>query len=267
MQLPVVEIAAEAYHFVWRHRRTLAERASVPVALCLLVGIGESLMFDAGAPPADVPTPAPVPGGVEDDAAASGGGPAGAGLLALTYLAASLPFLVSWYRLVIDGTAAIAGRPPISYGRPEGRMLLWMVLIGLVLVVPMVIAGSIAIPFAQGDVPGGQVPLMPLLLAVFFFILLILASLRLSFVFPAIAVEEPASFQRAWELTKGNSLRLLALAAAVHLPPLVFGAILEAMVIGIGTPFSITLLVDLVISFTIMAMGATMFGVAYARLR
>lgn len=260
MKLPVVEIAAEVYHFVWRQRRALVERASVPIAICLLVGLGSS--FLTGGPQEALPPSSPA-----GDEAAQVVPTGSDGLLWLTYIAVSLPFLVGWYRLVIDGPQAIAGRAPVRFGRPEGRMLLWMLLIGLLLMVPLAIAGSIAVPFAQGNIPGGQVPLFPLLISVAMFILLIVASLRLSFVFPAIAVDDAVSFPRAWELTKGNSFRLLALAAVVHLPPLVLGAIVQALTIGLGLPLSLILLVDLSISFIIMALGATMYGEAYARLR
>lgn len=260
MKLPVVEIAAETYHYVWRQRRTLFDRASVPVAICLVVGIGASLLGGPDAPPAppsdpagdDLPTAAPGPGG---------------GLLWLTYMAVSLPFMVNWYRLVILGPQAIAGRPPVVFTRLEGRMLIWMLLIGLVMMVPLAIAGSIVVPFAVGGMPGGQVPLFPFMAALGMFLLLIVASLRLTFVFPAIAVDETANFPRAWELTKGNGLRILVLAALVHLPVLVMGVIVQALAIGMGLPVSLTLLVDMTVSFVIMALGATMFGEAYTRLR
>lgn len=266
MKLPVVEVTAEAYHFLWRHRRALVDRASLPMAVVLIVGILEYLMnMPTGG--GDLPAPAPV--GAEDDGAngADDGGGGPALLLSLAYFAMSLPFLVGWYRLVILGPGGIAGRSPLSFTRLEGRFLVWMVLIGLLLVVPLVISGTIAVPFATGDVSPQQVSIMPMLVALFMFLLLILASLRLSFVFPALAAEEPTSFARAWEITKGNSLRLLGLVALVHIPVLVFGAIIEAMAIGLGLPFSLVLFVDLAVSFTIMALGATAFGEAYVRLR
>lgn len=264
MKLPVVEIAAEAFHAVWRHRRTLADRAAVPLAIVLGIGILEHLI--ANGEPVLEPPPGVGTGedGPEGGEATGGGGP---GLIGFAYLVASLPFLVSWYRLIIDGPQALAGRPPFSFGRPEWRMLLWAMALGLVLAVPMVIAGAVAIPFATGDLPAGQVPLMPVLLAVFFFILLVLASLRLSLIFPAIAVEEPASFQRAWDMSKGNSLRLLGLALVIHVPALMFGGLLELTVIGFGVPFSVMLAVDLAVSFAVMALGATMFAEVYKRLR
>lgn len=261
MQLPVVEIAAEAYHAVWRYRRLLVDRAAVPAALVLAIGIVEHLLSGSGSVPLEPPP------GVEGDAPADEGGGGGPGFIGIAYFLASLPFLVSWYRVIIDGPQAVAGRPPFSFGRPEGRFLLWALLLGLVLAVPMIIAGAVAIPFATGELPGNQVPLLPVLLAVFFFILLVLASLRLSLIFPAIAVEEPASFARAWDISKGNSFRLFGLAVVVHLPALLMGGIVELLVIGAGAPFSIVLAVDLCISFTIMALGASMFGEVYKRLR
>lgn len=262
MLLPVVEIAAEAYHAVWRFRRILADRAAVPLALVLMAGIVEHLLTGTA-------TVAPPPG-LEDDPAGTGngnGGGGGPGIIGIAYFLASLPFLVSWYRFIIDGPLGLEGRPLFTFGRLEGRFLLWAVVLALVVAAPMIVAGAVAIPFASGNISAHQLPVLPLLLAVFFFILLILASLRLSLIFPAVAVEEPASFARAWEMSKGNSLRMLALAAAVHLPALFFGGILQLMVIGFGLPFSVLLFTDLAISFTIMALGATMFAEAYKRLR
>lgn len=263
MQLPVVEIAAEAYHTVWRNRRLLWERAAVPAAVVLVVGLAQHLLGDGGGSPAPVEP-------VGDDPAAEetgGGGGGGPGLIGITYFLASLPFLVSWYRIVIDGPQSVAGTPPIGFGRAEGRFLLWALVLGLVLAVPMVIAGAVAIPFATGELSGNQVPLLPVLLAVFFFILLVLASLRLSLIFPAIAVEEPASFARAWDMSKGNSFRLFGLAVVVHLPAILFGGLFELMVLGFGAPFSLLLAVELAVSFSIMALGASMFGEVYKRLR
>ncbi|SOD92330.1 hypothetical protein [Caenispirillum bisanense] len=268
MQLPVVETVAEAYHAVWRHRRALAHLAAVPIAAVLVVGIGEHLLTDG--PSTDLPTTGGDGEGVGEGAGTDeGGAPAGGGpgLLGIAYLLASLPFLMSWYRLIVEGPQAVAGRPPIAFGRLEGRFLLWVVLLGLVLAVPMVIAGTLAIPFMAGDVSGHELPILPLLLAVFFFLLLVLASLRLSLIFPAVAVEEPASFPRAWEMTKGNSFRIAVAAVLVHVPAILFGGILELAALRLGLPFSLMLAVDLVISFTIMALGAAMFGEAYRRLR
>lgn len=249
MKLPVVEVAAEAYHFLWRHRRVLVDRAALPMAVVLLVGILEYLMN------------APSDGQTDENGGGSGV------LVSLAYFAMSLPFLVGWYRLVILGPSGIAGRSPLSFTRLEGRFLIWMVLIGLLLVVPVVISGAIAVPFATGNVSIWQVSPIPVLVATVMFLLLIVASLRLSFVFPALAAEDPANFARAWEITKGNSLRLLGLMALIHIPALVFGAIIEAFSIGLGLPFSLVLFVDLAISFTIMALGATAFAVSYLRLR
>ncbi len=258
MQLPVVEIAAEAYHAVWRFRRVLADRAAVPLAIVLATGIVEHLLTGS----ATVETPAGLGDGDPAD-----GGSSGPGLLGIAYFLASLPFLVSWYRFIIDGPLGLEGRPSFTFGRLEGRFLMWAVVLALVVAAPMIIAGAVAIPFASGAISAHQLPMLPLLLGVFFFILLILASLRLSLIFPAVAVEDPASFARAWDMSKGNSLRMLALAAAVHLPALFFGGILQLMVIGFGLPFSVLLFTDLAISFTIMALGATMFAEAYKRLR
>jgi hypothetical protein len=263
MKLPVAEVAAETYHFLWRHRRMLVDRASLPMAIVLVVGIVEYLL---GTPSGNGGLPAPMPTPEAGDLAEEPRGGIGVAQ-SVAYFLVTLPFLVGWYRLVVLGPTAIAGRSPLSCTRLEARFLLWMLLIGLVLAIPLLISGTIVTPFATGSISGDQVPLAPLLLSTLMFLALILASLRLSFIFPAIAAEEPASFARAWEMTKGNSLRILALALVAHIPALVLGAVVETFFIGLGLPYSLLLFVELTISFTIMALGATAFGVAYARLR
>lgn len=57
-------------------------------------------------------------------------------------------------------------------------------------------------------------------------------ALRLSFVFPAVAVDEPYGLRHAWNHTRGQGLRLLLIVAITLLPVLFAGATVIVIILG-----------------------------------
>ncbi len=137
-------------------------------------------------------------------------------------------FYVSWYRLCLMGPAA--GRPPLfplpnrRHWRLFGYSLLMIVIYfaiaiigGLPVVIGAVLTGLLTTTGPQPELSDGGVALL-LLWGLFLFVLIIFTLLRLSFVFPAAAVDEDYALRNSWGHTKGQTLRLFVALLITCLP-------------------------------------------------
>jgi hypothetical protein len=115
------------------------------------------------------------------------------------------------------------------------------------LAVPTIVLGIIAAP-----------------LAVIAGIALILASVRVSLVFPAASVERPISFRQAWDAVAGNYWRLFGCLVLCALPFAIVQAILGA--IGAALPSVLALvfqIAGLAVQFAAIAVGASLLSDVY----
>ncbi len=121
-------------------------------------------------------------------------------LMLLAPCAAYTHFGVNWYRVVLLGPEGMV-RPTLRWDRRHWRFLALGLLIGAAL---LTIGATITlvVPLSVGLVALG---------------LLYLAA-RISFVFPAAAVEEPYSLVYAWRHTQGQGARLTLLLLLAGLP-------------------------------------------------
>ena len=152
-------------------------------------------------------------------------------------------FFVRWNRFVLLGESISPGLLPPGWGAA-----FWAgIKIGLLIAVPTIVLGIIAAP-----------------LAVIAGIALILASVRVSLVFPAASVERPISFRQAWDAVAGNYWRLFGCLVLCALPFVIVQAILGA--IGAALPSVLALvfqIAGLAVQFAAIAVSASLLSDVY----
>lgn len=182
-QIDVVDQVGRAYRTVFDHVQLVVEMALLPYLIVLAVEL-ISLFF-----------------------AHSGliGRIAGGLVHAVALLLFGAVFVVRWHRFVLLGET-VGGEvlPPgwrefVVVGIKVGVVVFagWVVLIGLALLPPF----FITVPLTAA---GG--------------VALTLAVLRVSLIFPAAAIGQPAGLRTAWDWLEGNFWRLFASAFACYLP-------------------------------------------------
>ncbi len=145
---------------------------------------------------------------------------------ALTMLVALMGFVpytifgVSWHRLTLLGPSAGAPSVTPAWKRRHSRFLgyaLAVTLIGYGLVLVIVLSGALLAN------PLGASAELILALAVIFggSIVFLYMMMRLSFVFPAVAVDEAYRLTHAWTHTRGQGFRLIGLMILTALPMIV----------------------------------------------
>ncbi len=205
-KLPVLPTVAEAYGRVLTQLALVCRAAAVPFALSLvIVGLGFAVH----------------------------GSPILAGLLTIAGFVPYTIFGVAWHRLTLLGP--LVGAPPLvpTWGRRHWRFLGYLVLVVVIGYGVGLVAVSLTL--GVGAAAAAPNPLLALLPAALVIVLAYL-MMRLSFVFPAVAVDEAYRLGHAWAHTKGQGLRLLAAVILASLPilallwsvGLVFGALLVA---------------------------------------
>ncbi len=160
---------------------------------------------------------------------------------ALTMLVAIMGFVpytifgVSWHRLTLLGPSAGAPSMTPAWKRRHWRFLgyaLAVTLIGYGLVLVIVLSGVLL------AMPLGASAELILALAVIFggSIVFLYVVMRLSFVFPAVAVDEAYRLAHAWTHTRGQGFRLIGLMVLTALPMIVaywaLGGILSLAFLG-----------------------------------
>lgn len=196
-KLPVMATAKEAYARVFDNPRLLARASLMPFCLSLaLIVLGFTLPM----------------------ASALGFLVGILGLLPYTF------FGVAWHRLTLLGP--VTGAPPLM---PAWTQRHWRFL-GYLLVTMLIGSGATAMVFSLGFMAiqpdPGALPAVAGLMLLAGFVIVAYVIIRLSFVFPAVSVDESYRLRHAWTHTKGQGLRLLGatVIAAVPMVALVWGA-------------------------------------------
>ncbi len=195
-KLPVVATAREAYSRVFGNPRLLARASLAPFCLSLAL-IALAATF-------------PV-------------------VSALGYLVGILGLLpytffgVAWHRLTLLGPAA--GAPPLL---PAWAPRHWR-FHGYLLATLLIGSGATAVVFSLGlmaiQPEADTLPAVAGLMPLVGFAIVAYVMIRLSFVFPAVSVDESYRLRHAWTHTKGQGLRLLGatVLAAAPMVALVWG--------------------------------------------
>lgn len=192
-KVPVGATVAEAYAAVFGRFELLLKAAAVPLALSIAI---EMLAWSANA----------------------------VALRFLFWLLGFAPYTlfgVAWHRLTLLGPGAAA--PPIvpSWTRRHWRFLQYtfaVMLLGYVVSIPFgVVVGTIASAGQGTTLSSGQAALLAgaIVAAV---VGLFYVTVRLSFVFPAVAVDEGYRLAHAWTHTRRQGFRLLWTMVLISLP-------------------------------------------------
>ncbi|MGH7815541.1 MAG: hypothetical protein ACREQI_16255 [Candidatus Binataceae bacterium] len=168
------------------------------------------------------------------------------------------PLAVAWTRIAIDGPESAARAKSFSYGHVERRYL------GASLLYLIVLAAAIAVPLGVniharriGD-PYLMKESGALIVAALVFVMI--AAIRVVFIFPAMATGRNWSLAAAWEQSRGYFESLLALDAIVWLPSLflreIDARLFESITSGLGIALLDTVDVALVLIGWVMSAGA-----------
>jgi hypothetical protein len=202
--LPVIQTVSATYGFVFGNLRWFVRAALVPYVM-------STLLFTLQVTAEESP-----------------------GLLLLLSALGLIPytlFAVSWHRLALLGPAA-AEPPLVPPWRPRHtRFLGFFILVTLIVyfvVVPLAILVGGLIMAGAEEVPIIVLALLVPALTIAMFYL----TLRLSFVFPAISVDERYGLAESWRHTAGQGLRLLAAMALAVLPMVLTIAALYLAFVG-----------------------------------
>ena len=141
-------------------------------------------------------------------------------------------FGVAWHRLTLLGP--IQGAPEVfpAWRHRHWRFLAYAIIVTGVLYLLWL---PVVIGFGQlgqaGEITGGGVGAI-LLLILIITVLVIYLTMRLAFVFPAVAVDETYTLRDSWAHTQGQVLRLFATLLVTALPMMLLFAILSSVLAG-----------------------------------
>ena len=191
-KLPVIETVTEAYARVFGNPGLLLRASLMPLALSLaLIVLGATM---------------PI-------ASALGA------LVALLGLVPYTIFGVAWHRLSLLGPRA--GAPPLMpvWARRHWRFLGYLLAVMLIGYAAIAMVFSLAFAVFQPGVAALSAGLGLMIVAGAAILAFIMA--RLSFVFPAVSVDEDYRLRHAWTHTKGQGLRIIGATLLVAVPMVV----------------------------------------------
>ncbi len=225
-KLPVWRTALESYRFLAAHPRDLARIGWLPLLALFLLNLVLGT-FD------------PVPDMADPEAAMAGAGPTiGKAVVRMLIQSAIIAMtLVVWHRLVMLGHGTAGRLVPLRAGTRELRYFGSWMLIGIVSVILMIVVGMTIVllallasavaqdvmMFASGGTGmalGGQGEMLTLAvwLGMPASVVGLYFSIRLSLVLPATATGKHAGFARAWSVSAGNGVRMVAALLIVTAP-------------------------------------------------
>ncbi len=252
-RLQVLETVKTAYSGVFASLGPLFRAALLPFVLSLLINLMESTL----------PTEAFGP----------------RFLLAVCGMFPYVIFAVAWHRFVLLGPAKADPKtlPPLGARHLRFAVALFAlvaIMFGVVLALGLLMAHLMAlfggVPVGVGEQLGpASAPI--LLLALAFAMVILYVFLRLSFVLPAISVDEAYKFKDSWRNTRGQGWSLVGAVLLASLPLLLVGMILT-LFFGMGvaqsegpgfTVLSLFFLVSAALSYISSALTVSILSMAF----
>lgn len=186
-----MEILAESVRFLFGHLPAYIRLAALPILLFILASVVPKILIQLGRTD-------------DSDSGSTLLFVASSTILVLSYLLSLVSFTTAWHRLVIDGPGG-GGR--LRLGRSERRYLGYLLLLALAFLAAYAVGARLTAlsPANLGQAAGRVV--LPLLV--------FLVTVRVLLVFPAAATGQPLSLVDAWDLARGNTLRLIGLFAVL----------------------------------------------------
>ncbi len=256
--LPVWQSVTAAYMRVHENFAYLPKVVFLPLVISFAIHAGLTLL---SAPP-------------ELDAAAPGEG--GGNLLyllaELLNVAAYAIFGVAWHRVILLGGAAAAPllvpRWTARQWRFLGYALLFAVAIYAVGILPRLVLGELLVT-GQPDpaaAPSGLALLAILVLS----IALLILFMRLSFVFPAVSVDESYGLADSWRHTQRQGLRLVAAMLLTIIPILLLYLVAISILQGVSprasqgvVGYTIGTTIGLALGYVMTAYSLSLISVAF----
>lgn len=240
--LPVAEVLRESGRVLHRQWRRLAWALALPAAVALLsrVVAQHFPVFSWG-------TLAIVPG-----------------------VALGIAMRIAGYRILLLDSEEPFAPWGVGWTRRETRVLVWIVRVGVGF------AALFIVPFVLGfvvlhalDVPLSSMrtlrPGLPF--AGVAYVGLVYLSARLSFVVPVAAVDQSPRLEDAWELSRGNGWRLVAVSLVVSVPSLLSDTLIpvntDGMPIGLAALRATVGIVTTVLGMVITAVAFRMLRFAH----
>lgn len=180
-------------------------------------------------------------------------------LQVVVYALALASIAVLWHRMILLDETSDASFP-FRVDRPVWLYIGYGLLIMLLIMVPSIVVFGAASGLA---ILGGPLVILAVALGVIIYVLVLIATLRLSIVLPAVAVgHEGFGLRDAWEATRGNGLRFLGASLLIALGMILIGAALGLVVglIGVVTGGFVHVLTN-IITVLVNVLG-TLVGVS-----
>ncbi len=241
-KLPVFQTVAEANAMVFRNLPNLAKAAALPYALSL----GINFMQQGGT-----------------------GSLAWSLILILLGLIPETYFAVAWHRFTLLGPkrAAPSLLPPLA--PRHWRFLAYAIVMLMISALPIVGGFSVVESFRGLD--GQPSPELAaeaagaMLLVIALLVVAVVLTLRLLFVFPAVAVDESYGLSDSWRHTRGQALRLFSGLLLLVVPWLLVTNIVGAALASgtEGAPGPIAIMAVLVFLYVGMGLGLAFISIAF----
>lgn len=185
--LPPLQILADAFGFLFGHFSIFYGLAALPILMLCLPFLTLWILAPSGWL------------GYAGSAAIS----AFWAIFFIAYVLSLLSVTTAWHRTVLGGQ----GEPRLRLGKPEWRYLGYSLLLLIGWLVTQVAGASLAgvVPVTAGKIVATLVPLL----------ILFVVAARVVLVLPAAAAGEALSLIDAWDLARGNGLRLIGLFAVI----------------------------------------------------
>ncbi|HML09442.1 MAG TPA: hypothetical protein VK432_01185 [Stellaceae bacterium] len=231
-QIDVVGEVGAAYRAVFDRLQLVGEMALLPFLITLALEIAAHFLISQGGMPVGVIL---------------------AILLGIAQAVFAIVFIVRWYRfLLLDETVGGGLIPP---GWTASIVVtVKLVLLIIAALVPLMIIGMI-------------IPILGAPLSLIGGIAVGLASVRVSMIFPAAAIEQPIPFRTAWDWLEGNYWRLVAVEFACYVPFVVAGYVLRAIASELPSLFYIVIAaLQLLVSFVGWAVISAVLAHVYREL-
>ncbi len=274
--LPIGDTFAAAYSSLFENIKELPKAAALPYLLSIALSLALAMTWQNEIGQNEIGQTEIVQSGSGQDGSGQGEAvgnlmPSGGSLIIyiVLQLLGFIPyvlFAVAWHRLVLFGPQ----RAKPSFFTPwlprHTRMLTRLILLNVALALPVgiiisfylpelaVVAAHMHDPTAIDEETAASIATLLLIILVYSLFALYV-SLRLSFIFPAIAADETYGFADSWRHTNGQGLRLMVTFIAISVPFMVLIAIVDN-VFG-------NFLVDLAVNYVLIAVWTGLFSTAF----
>ena len=207
LRLPIFVTILEAYAFVWRERRDFMALAFP--AILVLATLNALFSFA-------LPMPASDAGEVQGDARL--------GFILIILIAIGLVFYVMfsvpWHRRYLVPGEVMTVRDALRWRHRQTRFFAYAIMLAAIFIVVTMLAAPVVLLILAliGLTGGGEAGGATVALGLIVLWLAWAICVRLTLLFPAVAIDDPLSIIACWFLTRGNGWRIFVITLFTVLP-------------------------------------------------